>query len=75
MFFFCFDRSVQESTKKWRVCIPEMQVKGECVSLCVFMGKVSPFLWQLDEPHITEAEVNQVLQQLLPDLVLNGLMG
>lgn len=35
----------------------------------------SPFLWQLDEPHVAEAEVDQVLQQLLPDLVLNGLSG
>lgn len=37
--------------------------------------KVSPLLWQLDEPHVAEAEVDQVLQQLLPDLVLNGLTG
>lgn len=44
-------------------------------SRLVCMVRVLPFLWQLDEPHVAEAEVDQVLQQFLPDLVLNGLMG
>lgn len=39
-----------------------------------FVG-VSPFLRQLDEAHVPEAEVDQVLQQLLAQLVLNGLVG
>lgn len=59
-----------------------MQVKGLCVSeglsnlmpnYVVSLVKVSPFFWELDESHVAEAEVDQVLQQLLPDLVLNGL--
>lgn len=55
-----------------------------CVLVCPEGGRgltvawdwsVSPFLWQLDEPHVAEAEVDQVLQKLLSNLVLNSLPG
>lgn len=77
--YFCCNRSVQINGVNWHSRIPEVQVKGLCV--CVGGATagltalwVSPFFWQLDESHVAEAEVDQVLQQLLSDLVLNGLM-
>ncbi|KAG9338836.1 hypothetical protein JZ751_025275 [Albula glossodonta] len=36
--------------------------------------RLVPSLWEnFDEPHVPEAEVNEVLQQLFPQLILNGL--
>lgn len=55
----------------WRSFTPGMQVKV----VLVFVVRVSPFLRQLDEPHVAEAEVDQILQKFLPDVVLNGLPG
>lgn len=36
-------------------------------------GGVSPLLGQFQQRHVAEAEVDQVLQQLLPEVVLDGL--
>lgn len=37
------------------------------------LGGVSPLLGQSEQSHVAEAEVDQVLQQLLPQVVLDGL--
>lgn len=41
--------------------------------VCVNLLCDRPFLWQFNEPHVSEAEVNQILQQLLSEMILDRL--
>lgn len=62
--------------------IPAFQKRGskvKCVCVSPPKGadlalKALPLFWQFDETHIAEAEVNEVLQKLLADFILDGLM-
>lgn len=50
-------------------CVCVSPPKGADLAL-----KALPLFWQFDETHIAEAEVNEVLQKLLADFILDGLM-
>lgn len=80
-------KAFQEWRSKVKVC-PYVSPKGERVQITEgviwtkrqsmlwrdFAFKALPLFWQLDKTHVAEAEVDKVLQELLANFVLDGLM-
>lgn len=62
--------SISGSHRRPALCSPGSQLGGGAGHR---PGRVSPLLGQSEQGHVAEAEVDQVLQQLLPEVVLDGL--
>lgn len=77
-------KNLHPPTHRWGLSVPRFYVSLGTMPPCWFLppplprgprlgAGTSPLLGQSEQGHVAEAEVDQVLQQLLPQVVLDGL--